>query len=353
NNVLAVMRGQAELLQDDLAVLDRARARVESMQRATDRAAGLTDDLMSFSRRRVDEPVVVDMNDLIVSLESMILQLLGNAITLELRPAARHPAVFADPNRLEQAIVNLVLNARDAMPLGGRLMIVTSNAKQARRSGPGSRLPPAVVLTVSDDGVGIDAQTRSRIFEPFFTTKPPGSGTGLGLSTTEAIVRSCQGSIAVHSEAGAGASFVISLPGVAPASDVVTALPEPGSTRARGASVLVVDDEPDARVLVAETLRADGYDVVEAADGEAALAAAAVHQPDLLVTDVVMPRVGGVELADRLRRRSPGTRVLYVSGHAPAADGARMLCGAPLLTKPLRRTDLLAAVRHTLQGSNR
>jgi PAS domain S-box-containing protein len=214
NNVLAVMRGQAELLQDDLAVLERARARVESMQRATDRAAGLTDDLMSFSRRRVAEPVIVDLNELICSLESVILQLLGDAVALELRPGARHPAVFADPNRLEQAIVNLVLNARDAMPFGGRLTIVTSNAKPARRGGPASRLPPAVVLTVSDDGVGIDAQTQSRIFEPFFTTKPPGSGTGLGLSTTEAIVRSCQGSIAVRSEAGAGSSFVITLPGV-------------------------------------------------------------------------------------------------------------------------------------------
>jgi len=349
NNVLAIMRGQVELLQDDLEVLDSARARIDSVQRATDRAAALTDDLMAFSRQRVDEPTPFDLHDLLLGVRELLHQVLGATVTLELHLEASPATIVADPNRIEQAVLNLAVNARDAMPTGGHLTITTATDPTPSRT---------VSLAVTDTGAGMDAATRARVFEPFFTTKPPGFGTGLGLSTTDDIVRSAGGSIAVQSERGKGTTFTLTFP--APPAEV------PGPAAGSGGdlidltdddqpTVLVVDDESEVRTLIAEILRGSGYRVIVAPDGDAAIALLerAGRPVDLLVTDVVMPVMSGTDLAARVTERFPGTRVLFVSGFVPAGSAA--LRGAPLVTKPLRRAELLDAARTALddQGTKR
>ncbi len=274
NNVLAVMRGQVELLQDDLEVLDSARARIDSVQRATDRAAALTDDLMAFSRQRVDEPQPFDLHELLQGVRELLHQVLGDSVTLELELEATATTIVADANRLEQAVLNLVVNARDAMPAGGRVIITTHNEPAPSR---------ALVLRVGDTGAGMDPATRARIFEPFFTTKPPGFGTGLGLSTTDDIVRAAGGTIEVDSRRGHGTTFTLTFPVPAPAVEL-----GPGELNLVDAeldvddgalTVLVVDDESDVRALVAEILQGSGYRVLAAADGDAAISLLERAQP--------------------------------------------------------------------------
>jgi PAS domain S-box-containing protein len=337
NNVLAVMRGQVELLQDDLEVLESARARIDSVQRATDRAAALTDDLMAFSRQR-DEPEAFDVHERLHDVQELFHQVLGAAVTLQLDLAANPAVVVADPNRIEQAVLNLVVNARDAMPAGGQVTIAT-------RTDPTTR---AFVLSVTDTGAGMDAVTRARIFEPFFTTKPPGFGTGLGLSTTDDIVRAAGGTIDVDSQRGRGTTFTLTFPSLEEPSGAPEVLDLADDDTP---SVLVVDDETDVRSLIAEILRGSGYHVVVAADGDAAIAILerAARPVDLLVTDVVMPVMSGTDLAARVVRAWPSTRVLFVSGFVPA--GSPSLRGAPLVAKPLHRAELLDAVHLVLDGA--
>jgi PAS domain S-box-containing protein len=342
NNLLAIMRGQVELLQDDLALIERARARIDSVQRATDRAAALTDDLMAFSRRRVDQPETFDLHELLRSLRELLHQLVGPTVSLELEFEADVATILADPNRLEQAVMNLAVNARDAMPSGGRLTFGTSNVSVADG-------PSYVVLAVRDTGIGMDESTRARVFEPFFTTKPPGMGTGLGMSTTADIVRAAGGTIEVRSALGRGSTFLLGYPTVEPAAADLGVRGPGSEARPASGTVLVVDDEPDVRTLVSDILRDAGYFVLVAPDGKAALALLdRSPHVDLLVTDVVMPVMSGTDLAARVEERAPGTPVLFVSGFVPA--GAAALRGAPLLTKPLRRADLLDAVRALVPG---
>jgi signal transduction histidine kinase len=337
NNVLSVMRGQVELLQDDLDVLESARARIDSVQRATDRAAALTDDLMAFSRQR-DEPEAFDVHEHLHDVRELFHQVLGSAVTLELELAANPATIVADPNRIEQAVLNLVVNARDAMPAGGQVTIAT-------RTDPATR---AFVLSVADTGAGMDAATRARIFEPFFTTKPPGFGTGLGLSTTDDIVRAAGGTIDVDSQRGRGTTFTLTFPALDEHSGVHEVLDLADEATP---TVLVVDDESEVRSLIAEILRGSGYHVVVAADGDAAIAMLerASRPVDLLVTDVVMPVMSGTDLAARVTSSSPSTRVLFVSGFVPA--GSPSLRGAPLVAKPLHRAELLDAVHLALDGA--
>ena len=342
NNVLAVMRGQVELLQDDLDVLDSARARIDSVQRATDRAAALTDDLMAFSRQRVDELVPFDLHELLLGVRELLHQVLGAGVTLDLVLDASPPTIVADPNRIEQAVLNLVVNARDAMPSGGCVTISTRTQLTPT---------PALVLAVADTGAGMDAKTRARIFEPFFTTKPPGFGTGLGLSTTDDIVRGAGGSINVDSRRGHGTTFILTFPAIAEEEASPEHLIDLTDGPTDSPTVLVVDDESDVRALIAEILRSSGYRVVAAADGDAAIALLerASYAFDLLVTDVVMPVMSGTDLAARVTTQSPSTRVLFISGFVPAGSAA--LRGAPLIAKPLRRAELLDAVHTALDGA--
>jgi PAS domain S-box-containing protein len=342
NNVLSIMRGQVELLQDDLEVLESARARIDSVQRATDRAAALTDDLMAFSRQRVDEPTPFDLHELLLGVRELLHQVLGATVTLELHLEASPATIVADPNRIEQAVLNLAVNARDAMPTGGRFTMTTSTGAAPTR---------AVSLAVTDTGSGMDASTRARVFEPFFTTKPPGFGTGLGLSTTDDIIRSAGGTISVESELEQGTTFTLTFPaapGEVPLGDDESVDELIDLTDDGLPTVLVVDDESEVRTLIAEILRGSGYQVVVASDGDAAIALLerAGRAVDLLVTDVVMPVMSGTDLAARVIERSPGTRVLFVSGFVPAGSAA--LRGAPLVTKPLRRAELLEAARTAL-----
>jgi CheY-like chemotaxis protein len=320
------------------------------VQRATDRAAALTDDLMAFSRQRVDEPEPFDLHELLLGVQELLHQVLGTGVTLELELHAAPPTLVADPNRLEQAVLNLVVNARDAMPSGGRVTIATHT-----EPAPAC----ALVLTVSDTGAGMDEATRARIFEPFFTTKPPGFGTGLGLSTTDDIVRGAGGTIHVDSRRGHGTVFTLTFPALVSGAHAtadadsdahVLDLTVEGEDDT-APTVLVVDDESDVRSLVAEILRGSGYRVIAAPDGDAAIALLErAHQPvDLLVTDVVMPVMSGTDLAARVTDRSPTTRVLFVSGFVPA--GSPSLRGAPLVAKPLRRAELLDAVHTVLDGA--
>ena len=351
NNLLAVMRGHAELLEDDLAVLEQARRRLASMQRTTDTAVALTDDLLTFSRRRADEPETIDFHEVCTVASEMLGQLVGPGVIIDLRLAATSTWIHADRHRIEQALVNLIVNAGDAMSYRGRLTIATSNLYWSDRPGQPAR---ALRIAVSDTGTGMTPEVQRKIFEPFFTTKPPGSGTGLGLSTAYGVVRGCGGSITVDSRLGEGTTFVITLPvtQAAPAgADASRGATPEGSVNARPETILVVDDEPDVRAIMAEVLRGSGYRVLEAANAGAALdlVSTAHESIDLLLSDVVMPGMGGPELADRIRVHSPDTEALFVSGYSEIEPTAPGLRGATLLRKPLQRATLVAEVASALE----
>jgi CheY-like chemotaxis protein len=297
------------------------------MQHAAERAAALTEDLLSYSRRRTDAPDIIDIHSVIAGAHEMLLQLLGDRVTMELVLDARATTVLADPYRVEQVLVNLVVNARDAMPSGGHLTIATQNPVDTDE-----RQAPVIELRVCDTGVGMTAETQRKIFEPFFTTKPPGAGTGLGLSTALKVVRDSGGTMNVESEPGTGTTFVVTLP-----LSVIDVRPE---------TILVVDDEPEVRSVVVDMLRDSGYQLLEAENAERALdlVANADRGIDLVVSDVVMPGVGGPELAERIHEQSPDTEILFVSGYREIAPTAPALRGATLLRKPLGRDELLHEV---------
>ncbi len=345
NNLLSVMRGHAELLDDDLRVLGQARNRLASMQRATAKAAALTEDLLTYSRRRTDDPEIIDLHDVITAAHEMLLQLVTAGVDIELHLDAGITTIHADPSRIEQVLVNLVVNASDAMPHGGTFTIATSNPI----SPDGAE--HSVVLSVADTGIGMPADVQRRIFEPFFTTKPEGSGTGLGLSTAYGVVRDYGGTIAVESELGDGTTFVITLP-ITTTTDAVIDL-RPDAVQPH--TILVVDDEPDVRAVVIAMLRDTGYRVEEAADARGALDVLAQSDPpvDLVVSDVVMPGIGGPELAEMIRERVPDVPFVFVSGHADIVATAPGLRGATLLRKPLDRTALIDEIEIALSNRAR
>ena len=311
NNLLAVMRGHAELLDDDLRVLGQARNRLASMQRATAKAAALTEDLLTYSRRRTDDPEILDLHEVINGAQEMLLQLVSDGVELDVHLDASLTSVLADPYRIEQALLNLVVNASDAMPDGGTLTISTSNPSVGDG---GEHADRAVALVVADTGVGMAADVQRQIFEPFFTTKPEGSGTGLGLSTAYAVVRSCGGTITVDSEPGVGTTFVITLPITLPVADATDGgaggSVSQDTIDLRPATILVVDDEPDMRDVVTTMLRGSGYRVLEAGDARGAL--------DVLATRDPFGRPGGERRrhARRGRARAGGVDPLARPGAA-------------------------------------
>jgi PAS domain S-box-containing protein len=370
NNLLMVIRGDSDLMLRRLAPGHALRRNAEGIRDAADQAATLTRQLLAFSRKQVMAPRLVDLNGIVASIHAMLQRLLGETINLVTVTAPDLGGIKADPGQMEQMILNLCVNARDAMPDGGRLTVRTANvdldeAAAARLSD--ARPGPYVMLEVSDTGVGMDAETRSHLFEPFFTTKEQGKGTGLGLSTVYGTVKQSGGHIAVESEPGRGSTFTVYLPRVAaPVAPVERAAAETPVARSgapateavltpgRGETILLVEDAQRVRAVVREILEMSGYVVLEARHGAEALEVSNRHVGviHLLVTDVVMPQMSGRELAQRLATLRPELKVLYMSGYTDDAIVRHgvLASGIAFLSKPFTPNALALKVREVLDG---
>jgi PAS domain S-box-containing protein len=355
NNLLMVIKGHTELLMNVLPPSDAAARKIEQIDRAADRATSLTRQLLAFSRMQVLQPRVLNLNTVVEDIVKLIPRLIGEDIELVLRLSSDLGAIRADASQIEQIIMNLAVNSRDAMPNGGRLLIETSNTELDRNYSnmrPVVTPGPYVLLAVSDSGMGMDQETQARIFEPFFTTKEQGKGTGLGLSTVYGVVKQSGGFIWVYSEVGKGTCFKIYLPRVDQPVEGVGAK-QPLAEAPRGTeTILLAEDEQDVRELACEFLESGGYIVIEATNGQDALRLAARHENkiDLLVTDMVMPGMSGQHLAARLQQDRPGLSIIYMSGYSEHAttESAHSTLNAPLLTKPFSRNAILRTVREAL-----
>ena len=357
NNILTAIVGYTDLLTADFAGNARQLEDLEEIRKAARRAAALTRQLLAFSRKQVLEPRIIDVNDVVLNLDKMLRSLISERIELKTELATDLAAARADPNQLEQVIMNLAINARDAMPDGGTLTIETGNATldQAYAAQHVAVIPgDYVMLAVSDTGSGMDQSTQARIFEPFFTTKPPGRGTGLGLSTVYGIVKQSGGNIWLYSEIGKGTTFKVYLPAIdaVPEQPGTAAVAETG--RPGGGTVLVVEDDDQLRHLAHRALAAQGYLVLEADRGATALDLARRHNGaiDLLLTDVVMPDTNGRKLADALRATRPGLRVLFMSGYSDGAISKHGILehGVAYLAKPFTTEAITRKVREVLEA---
>jgi len=353
NNLLTVITSYSDLLLEDLAPTDPMRQDVEQVRHAADGAAALTRQLLAFSRQQVLAPRVVNLSAVVQSVEKMLHRVIGEDVELVTSLDPDVGAVKADVGQLEQVLMNLAVNARDAMPTGGKLTLETGNVEHDpdyAREQQASPVRRFVMLAVSDTGVGMDEATRARIFEPFFTTKEPGKGTGLGLATVYGIVQQSGGFIWVYSEPGRGTTFKIYLPQVDAPPDAagVAATELPRGTE----TVLLVEDAAAVRAAVRQVLERQGYTVLEAPHGNAALALATAHDGPihLLLTDVVMPGLSGRQVADQLKQLRPDTRVLYASGYTDDAVVRHgvLEAGIAYLQKPFTTGSLARKVRETL-----
>ena len=355
NNLLTAIMGYGQLLTKRLDTHGPARRDVDEILRAADRAASLTRQLLAFSRQQVLEPRVLDLNAAVSDVDKMLRRLVGEDVDLVTAPAADLGRVKVDPGQIEQVLMNLVVNARDAMPQGGKLTIETANVEldashvQARHEmKPGEY----VMLAVSDTGCGMTHEVASRVFEPFFTTKELGKGTGLGLSTVHGIVKQSGGHIELYSEPGQGTTFKVYLPRVQESAEALPASHGPISQCEGTETLLLVEDEDTIRRAMRESLELMGYLVLEAKDGSHAITHCERRgQPiDLLVTDVVMPLMSGPELVQRVMLVRPGLRVLFVSGYADHALVHRGLrtAGSAFLQKPFTPERLARKVRELL-----
>ncbi|HKD63980.1 MAG TPA: CHASE4 domain-containing protein [Candidatus Acidoferrales bacterium] len=356
NNLLMIVKGHAEMLLDRIDS-SSARHNLEQIQGATERAATLTRQLLAFSRKQVLQPKVLDLNNVVAGMIKMFSRVIGENIDLAFLPGSKLAPVKADPGQMEQVLLNLVVNARDAMPDGGRLTIETCNVDLDSVSASQHSVMEAgsyVMLIVTDTGCGMDAGTQARIFEPFFTTKGQGKGTGLGLATVYGVVKQSGGFIWVYSEVDHGSTFKIYLP-------QVTADLERGAIEktSRGAhpgteTILFVEDEQSVRELVRDYLGKSGYRVLQAADGVQALEVAAAHKGPIhiLVTDVVMPRLSGRELVTRITGSRPAIKILYISGYTDDSIFRHGVLegGVAFLQKPFNLKDLAQKIRQVLDG---
>jgi PAS domain S-box-containing protein len=356
NNLLTAIASNSDLALADLPADHPVREEIEEIRRAATRASALTKQLLAFSRKQVLRPKVLRLNDIVLDAERMLRRIVTENVSLVTALEPDLGFVRADPGQLAQVLVNLVVNARDAMPDGGLVTLGTANVEVGAAVGSDAdELPPGPYVTVfvSDSGTGMDADTRARIFEPFFTTKGPGKGTGLGLSTVYGIVKQSGGAIQVESIPGGGSTFSIYLPRVTEAPDEVTR--KSGSfpvLPAAGETVLVVEDEAIVRDIACRILERQGYRVLEAEHGRAALLLSdqCAEPIDLVLTDVVMPEMGGRELAEHLRARRPQLKVLFMSGyteHVVTRHGV-MLAGAGFIAKPFAGGTLARQVRALL-----
>ena len=358
NNLLTAISGYSELLMKELDG-SPLKADAEEIHNAADRAATLTGQLLAFSRRQILSPEVVVLNQRVADLSRMLNRLIGEHIAIDLRLASNLWPVRADVAHLEQALVNLALNARDAMPHGGRLGIETANRDIGEQEAQALEIAagPFVELRVRDTGVGIAPDLKARIFEPFFTTKLKGAGTGLGLSMVYGFVRQSGGAIDVDSAPGEGSTFSLLLPRTEETDSVahVSRSERPRTERGSG-TVLIAEDERALRRLSANVLGQAGYRTLEAADGQQALDLFQVHAFSvvMVVTDVVMPRMGGIELARRLRKSRPDLPILFVTGYVEKSESLHeSAAGTPVLLKPFAPEALLRAVSSAIQAGRK
>jgi len=357
NNVLTAIFGYADLLNEELPEGHQARQDLQEIRKAAQRASTLTRQLLAFSRQQVLQPMVLSLNDLVEDIQNMLMRLIGEDIQLRLNLSPDAGNVRADAGQVQQVLMNLVVNARDAMPKGGRLLVETANAELTEQYAelhqpviPGRY----VMLAVSDTGTGMDAETKTRIFEPFFTTKEKGRGTGLGLSTVYGIIKQSGGYIWVYSEPGRGTTFKLYFPRV----DAPTETPAPtreAATLAGTETILLAEDDEMLRPLGKGLLEKLGYRVLDAENAERALALAEAHRGPihLLVADVVMPGASGRQLARRLAQVRPETRVLYVSGYTDDAivHHGMLEPGLNFLQKPFTPAALARKVREVLDAT--
>lgn len=359
NNVLSVILIGAELVSGALAPDDPILEDVEDIRTAGLRATALTRQLLAFSRQQVMEIRVVDLNEVVTGVESMLRRMIGEDVELSTRCGEAIGKVEVDPGQIEQVLMNLAVNARDAMPRGGRLTIETHRVtldEDRALSLVDVKPGDYVVLSVCDDGTGMDRATQARIFEPFFTTKEQGRGTGLGLSTVFGIVRQCGGHIFVHSEVGVGSTFDVYFP-TTDRANVTPVLRTPPVGSLQGSeTVLLVEDDEAVRTLVRVVLRKQGYEVLEARAGEDAVRLCREHASviHLLLTDVVMPRMGGEEIARALRQMRPSLKVLFMSGYTKSAVVHDGPSDSPVafLQKPITPETLLRKVRAVLDDAH-
>ena len=353
NNLLTVIMSYSELVGRGLPPDSELQAFLDEIKKAAERASTLALQLLAFSRRESAEARVLDLNDLILDMDRLLRRLLGADVELVTLPASDLCFVKADAHQLEQVVVNLAINARDAMPDGGKVVIMTSNVDSC--CGLCEMAEAHVMMTVRDDGVGMTEEVEVRVFERFFTTKEAGKGTGLGLATSQEIVTRAGGRITVESCPGQGTDFTVCLPRVeadktsAPAGDASRSLPVGNET------VLVVEDVGVVRTVVSRVLRDQGYTVLQAGNGDEAFNLVRQH-PDtnihLLLTDMVMPLMGGRELAKRLREANPGQRVFYISGYSEGNPVGSDLVNldTPFMRKPFTTAELAVKVREVLDS---
>jgi len=355
NNLLTIINGYSQLLLEALPAGEPNHSAVEQIMKAGERAAALTRQLLAFSRHQALQPRILNLNQLISGMESMLQRLIGEDIELRYVPRRDLGQVNADPGQLEQVVMNLVVNARDALPRGGIVIIETANVELDENyvaTRPGMKAGPHVALMVSDNGVGMDAATRARLFEPFFTTKEPGRGTGLGLTTVFSIVKQSHGGVEVYSEFRMGTTVKVYLPRVD--KPAVIEGDAPAARAARGSeTILLVEDEELVRNLVRDTLTHEGYKVLTAAQGgEARRICATHHGPiHLLITDIVMPKEGGADLAQGLAAQRKEMRVLFMSGYTDQviASSGLVKGASAFLQKPFTPAALLRMVRDILE----
>jgi len=355
NNLLTAIIGYNELVLGGLHERDPLRRNSEEVRKAADRAARLTRQLLAVSRKQTLQPRIIDLNASVNEIEKMLRRLLGDDVELSVIPGTRSACVRADPSQLEQVLMNLAVNARDAMPGGGQLFIRTSSVTVTSALEAGPDVPPGnhIVLRVTDTGTGMSSETMARIFEPFFTTKDPGKGTGLGLATCYGIVKQSGGLILCDSTPNRGTTFSIYLPQVMGEADLVSVEPATPLLRGTG-TILLVEDAAGVRSLASRVLRSLGYQVLEAENGFDALSLLSrhgIHAIDLTFTDVTMPKMGGSELVERIRAMHPAARVVFTSG-APGADTALKSFldqpGTAFLHKPFTPADLARVVHETI-----
>jgi signal transduction histidine kinase/ActR/RegA family two-component response regulator len=360
NNLLTVITGYVELARDMLTPDNPLHSDLEAIGDAADRAAALTRQLLAFARKQILDPQILNLNDLVLNLDKLLRRLIGEDIELATLPMPDLWPVKADANQIEQILINLAINARDAMPGGGKLTIETANssldeayARHHMSVSPGFY----VMLAVSDTGVGMPPEMQAQVFEPFFTTKQAGKGTGLGLATCYGIVKQHGGHIWVYSEVGQGTTFKVYLPRTTEVTDAQQTYETQEILLAGNETVLLVEDEVALRQLAVRVLRQLGYTVLEATDGADALRVAGEYSGaiDLLLTDVVMPQLGGAALAERLRETHPRLKVLFMSGYTDHTIIRHSLLepGVTFLQKPFAPELLARKVREALAAEER